>query len=1219
MRLLFVDDAPDDVELAALALRREAVPFEYRLVATREELFDALEREQWSAVISDYRMPGFSGAEVLAIVHELRPELPVILLSGAISTEAAVEAMRAGASDYVMKDDMTRLGHAIQREVRDAATRLERARLQDQLRRSEQRYRQIVDHAPIGIATTGIDGIVVSANGQYCSIVGRPLDDVLGRRFRDFLHPATVAEGAPNLEELIEGAGPRANHTQQLVRPDGVSVWTEVTASVVRKDDGTVEHVIMLVEEVTARKAAEERLRANKELLDEAQKIALIGSWEHDLVTGAFACSDQLVELYGLAPGNTPTFEEVASRIHPGDRAELMAKREAAIAHAASFCDDFRLTLEDGIHHLHTEGRIVRDDEGRAIRTVGIVQDITERVRREEELRRVAVQQAAVANVSQAALTTSLDFLFRQAALFVSTILEVEVSEILEKVNGDLRLRAGDGWPEGSIGNAKIDGSVGSQASYTMQSQAAVIMHDVAAETRFTPSPALVEQGIASGVTVVIESGEGNPWGVLGAYSRSRRTFTGSDVDFLRSMAGVLGQAIERERTDRALRDRALQQSAIAELGQAALHSFDDATLAMACELVRRGLRVDYSLFGSVSEDLATVRYAVGRWHPAVPEEVPVSRETQVGLTILDNAPVVVEDYGTDPRLKTGAAAREAGVVAGLTVPVASGSRIYGVLTAQTSTHRAFDLSDVDFMRSLANILAEALERDRGQRELEKLTRRLQLVLESTAEGMYTVDPDGRCTMINTAAARMLGRPAEDFIGIDMHELIHARRPDGSSMPRAECRMSETLHSGALVTATDDVFWRNDGTSFPVEYSAAPIIDADRRIGAVVSFTDITGRKKLEQKLEQANRLSSLGRLAATVAHEFNNVLMGIAPFLDLMHRQPERIDFALEQISRSVSRGKRISHEILRFTQPAEPNRSSVKLEPWLLALAAEVEPLLADQCALRIDIVDPGLAVLADGNQLHQIMSNLILNARDAMPAGGRISIAAQHEPSSNGVPGLVRISVSDDGIGMSAETLHHMFEPLFTTKKTGTGLGLAVVHQVVQQHGGDIYAESEVGKGTTVHVLLPTADEPAAQVRFSEGAGELPSQSSAAVPPRIGTRILLVEDDESVSAGLSALLGYEGFIVDVVRTGAAAMDKVNADTPDVVILDVGLPDVEGTQVYRQLSEMHPHLPVIFSTGHADQARLDEAFPGAPITTLLKPYGVGELLQTIESVLDA
>jgi PAS domain S-box-containing protein len=472
--------------------------------------------------------------------------------------------------------------------------------------------------------------------------------------------------------------------------------------------------------------------------------------------------------------------------------------------------------------------------------------------------------------------------------------------------------------------------------------------------------------------------------------------------------------------------------------------------------------------------------------------------------------------------------------------------------------------------------------------------------------------------MVNRAAASMFGYQPEELLGTRMHQLVHAKRADGSFYPFEECPVAQVIQSGTTAVITDDVYWKKDGTRFPVEYSAAPIVDRDEIVGAVVTFTDTTERKKLESRLEQANRISSLGRLAAIVAHEFNNVLMGVAPFVEVIRRNPspQKVTAALDHIANSVKRGRRITEDILRFTQPAEPNRTRVDLVAWLQATVIELRTLLP--ATIEIDLAAGELPpVDVDAGQLQQVLVNLAVNARDAMPSGGRIVVAARRDEAGTLYPfgpvrepeRFVHLALTDTGAGMSDETVRHVFEPLFTTKRNGTGLGLAVAHQVMQRHGGEIFAESTIGKGTTFHLFLPISGE----VR------ELPRQEAPPPEPeRRRRRLLLVEDDVSVAAGLRTLLEFEGYEVQGAETGAAALEAIRSDPPDVVVLDIGLPDMDGRNVYDALARLAPDVAVVFSTGHGDQTKI-KGLDRPDVRFLQKPYAADTLLKALDDVLAA
>jgi two-component system cell cycle sensor histidine kinase/response regulator CckA len=1236
-RILFIEDSADDVMLALASLRRDGVVFEEAVAGTAAELAAALDDGPWSAVISDYNLGGFTGLEALRLVRSRDAAVPFVLLSGTIGEERAAEAIRHGANDYVMKDRIERLSAVLRRELDAATSREERRRLEESLRRAEERYRLTFEQGPVGIANADREGRFISVNSRFCSLLGYTKEEILGRSFADFSHPDDAGPALESYRELLAGAHTALRYDRRYIRKDGAVVWVNVALSPMRGATGEIEYVIGHIEDVTEQKAAEEaarhsadELREHKLQLAEAEEIAHIGSWSHDFITGRRYWSEELCNVAGVR--GTPSVEELYELIHPDDRAHFRELRETLLRDLEPLKTELRIIHATGERTVSLRCRTVRNEQGQPLKIVGVVQDITDIKTAEQELRRRAILQSAVANLGHVALSgASVDFLLEQAAVSLRDVLDVDLSEIMQKNEGGFVLRAGAGWHESEIGIQKP--GMSSQAAYTIAAAQPVIVEDIAAEERFVPSALLVKKEMVSGLTVAISSGDGTPWGVLGVHARRRRAFTAYEIDFLRSVATVLGQAVDRAASDAEVRTRSRQQSAIASLGRLLLTSLDDNMLDHACELLRVGVDADFAFLNELIGG-ATLRHRAGRfWYEGLPREIPVRASVQAGLTILSGEPVVVDDYRTEERFETYDFTVPHGILSGVIVPIAGAAQTFGILSVQSRTARKFRAEDVDFVQAIANMLAEAMEREtsraavlesvararRAMNEREHVTRSLELLLESTVEGIYTIDLEGRCTMVNRAAAAFLGLAPHELLGERVHGLLHPLKADGTPLPEEECAVHDVLRSGEPRTINNDVFRRKDGVLIPVAYSAAPIIDGDKRVGAVITFTDLTERRKLEMKLEQANRLSSLGRLAATVAHEFNNVLMGIAPFVEVVRRAPapEKVAAALDHIGASVKRGRRITEDILRFTQPAEPVRCGVAVDTWLGSVVTEARSLLPPQYEVIVD-AQP-LVVEADANQLHQIFTNLILNARDAMPRGGTIRIEVRRERDDATFsfghlaknPGsYAHFLVSDTGCGIDEETLHHIFEPLFTTKKNGTGLGLAVTHQVVQLHGGEIFVESTEGAGTTFHIFLPlSATHPAVVV--PEAAGELPQD-------RGSRRILLVEDDPSVAAGLTALLECEGFRVTRASTGNEALLALRRTTPDAVILDVGLPDMDGQRVYASIAATHPSLPVIFSTGHADRSQFGELLVRPNVEYLLKPYEGEALMDALARVLD-
>lgn len=500
----------------------------------------------------------------------------------------------------------------------------------------------------------------------------------------------------------------------------------------------------------------------------------------------------------------------------------------------------------------------------------------------------------------------------------------------------------------------------------------------------------------------------------------------------------------------------------------------------------------------------------------------------------------------------------------------------------------------------------DALAGGPDQRDAEALARRNELILDSVHEGICGVDAEGRGIFVNAAATRLLGWSKEELLGRKLHDVVHHSTAGGSPCLPRECPMLEAFREGDVVDY-ETVLYRRDGSAFPVTLDCAGLTENGAPAGMVVTFADLSSRLLLERQLEQVRRISGLGRIAAGTAHEFNNVLMGIQPFVEVLEKSSNdpRIVAIARQLRRSVARGKSVTQEILRFASDSELTLEPVDTLSWLEGLRVELQAIL-ENVQLIMEFPEEPLRVDADSSSLQQVMTNLVINARDAMNGSGTVTIRARRP-----APGdefsfatlehpehFLLLSVTDTGTGIAPEVAARIFEPMFTTKRKGNGLGLAFAHQVVTRHGGTIFVESTLGRGASFHIFLP----------LSAREMQVPDvEELSMVPP--GTRLLLVEDDPDVAEATLAGLELAGFTLDHAPTGREADGRVERFHPHAVVLDIGLPDESGFDVYERLSARWPSLPVIFASGHMAETQRAMTL-GRLTATLTKPFSVADLV---------
>jgi PAS domain S-box-containing protein len=517
-------------------------------------------------------------------------------------------------------------------------------------------------------------------------------------------------------------------------------------------------------------------------------------------------------------------------------------------------------------------------------------------------------------------------------------------------------------------------------------------------------------------------------------------------------------------------------------------------------------------------------------------------------------------------------------------------------------------LYEGDELVGFAKITRDITEQNKAADSLRESERHFRLLVNGVTDyALYMLDPTGVVTNWNVGAQRIKGYRPEEIIGQHFSR-FYSNADQAAGRPARALRLA--LESGRY----EEEGWRvrKDGTFFWASVVIDPIRDDENRLVGFAKITrDITERReaqqemeKLQLKLAQSQKLDALGQLTGGVAHDFNNLLMVISGSLNALKKVAEGDPKALrafQAIDTASQRGAALTSQLLSFARRQSVNPQTIDVRDSIFSVRDVLDTGLGSAIELQIEVDDEVWPIRVDPAEFETALVNLVINARDAMPQGGSVTVQASNVFIDDGVTkgDFVAIKVRDTGTGIPDDVLAKIFDPFFTTKPIGkgTGLGLSQVHGFVHQAGGTVAVDSELGKGTSFTVCLP---------RSTAALKRRPEQ----VSPRGTGTVLLVEDNPDVAVASTGLLEELGYAVRWASDVDAALSEIAADGIDLVLSDIVMPGkMDGLALARLLKQKHPGLPILLATGYSEAAR--NAAAEFPI--LRKPYQIHELNEAL------
>ncbi len=1127
VRILILEDSPRDAELMVRELRRAGIAVTVGVGETREDLARELAQALPDIILSDYAMPAFTGLEALALVKASHPSLPVIIVTGSLDEETAVECIKAGAADYVLKAHLFKLAPAVQRVLREQQVAAER----DRAERALSFTQLAVDSSAEAAFWVDSEGRLVSVNLGACTMLGFTRDELLAMRAWD-IDPATSSAAWSAMFDGLRQKKAIIVETALLSRC-GAAIPVEM--SIAAQEFEGQEYAIAFARDISERRAADLRIRRLNRLLRTSSLVnQLIVHEQERSVLLAEACrimveAGQLLAAWIGFP--TADGGEVSVAAAFGVDAAVLTPTVLDCAGPQRADAPCCVALR--------ENRVVRVDDLAAASSPGAWQAL-------------ARERGA------------------STAVFLPLRVDGRALGVLAAWSADATLLDED--------SVVMMGNVADDIAFALRGLAE---RDARrwAEDKLSVNASILERTTAARdlpavVCAVIETVQN----YLQIEAIGVRLQEGDDFPYYQT-SGFPAAFVEVERS---LCARDASGSVVRDA---------------------HGLTVLECMCGNV---------VCGRTDPA--QQFFTVRGSFWTNSSTDLLASTTE--GDVLRTTRNRCNRE-GYESVALIPLRSAGSTIGLLQLNDRRRDRFSSQLIQWVEEVADTIGIAVAKAQAEAALEHSEERHRELFERIGEGVGITDADERFVLANPAAHAIFGVAAGELVGRRVTDFLDDAGRAMIAEQTAQRRLGTTTEYGLTIR-------RPDGKERQILITASPQPCSPGEVPLTFGvFRDVTELRTTQAQLLQSQKMDAIGRLAGGVAHDFNNQLQVVLMYCDLARaelRADDPLVTHLSQIRTAAERSASLTGQLLAFSrkQTLEPtvldlNRTVGTMDAMLRRLVGEdveVATVLAPELGL----------VKADAGQLEHVFVNLVVNAREAMAKGGRLTIetanvelddsyVSNHPDLSPG--SYVMVAVSDTGCGMDEVTTAKIFEPFFTTKENGTGLGLAMAHGIVHQSGGHVECSSRPGQGTRFTIFLPRHED------------RLVAERPPARPPstaRPTGTLLVAEDEAALRISITKVLEKEGYTVLAAANGGEALllARRHPGRIDLLITDMVMPGMSGQQLADEVVGARPGLKVLLVSGYTGDAVTSHGDLGEGVAFLQKPFGRETLTAKIRELLD-
>lgn len=1180
LRILHLEDEPEFAEVVRHLLDRDGLEAHITVVSCRADFQKELSSNTFHLILADFALQDYSALEAVTFARHAGVQVPFIVVSGNIGEEAAVQCMHRGATDYVLKPFIEKLCPAIRRAMSEYAEKIRRRNAELELMRRNQCFRMFTENSLDITCVINTDGYILYNSQSVQRVLGYDVTDLAGTYAFELVHPDDLQAAQLAFRQTVEVPTEVVTAQFRFRHKDGSWRYLEAVGKSMLEDP-SLSAVIMNLRDITDRKLADRALLQSEmqyRLIFDGNPTAMF-IFENDTLRFV-EVNDSALKLYRYSreeflrlkvsdirlEGDQEAMIEYWHRIHTETRGE-------------SHCTGvWKHQCKDG-SLIDVEVKWCQIDFKGKPASIGMVQDITQRKLAEHRgaaLSKLGQSLSGATTPGEAAdiIRSVADDLFAWNA-FVLDLYAPELDVVFPILNIDTD-RLGRRF-------------------------------HVAQETSHTPSE-MARQVIESGAKLILREGKSSGtelcWrmgdtsrpsasllfapvrnrtkviGILSIQSYETHAYTEQDLATLQTLADHCGGALERISAEHALHESELRFRELFESSPDAIFVEDTHGRVLdvnpaACQL-----------HGLPRESL------VGRH---VSELVPPENAEKVHR-LFDN------------------------IVSGRLRHFES----YSLAADGRQIPVEIRANPIQYCGNPAVLLhvCDITQRRRAEDALRSSEMLFHSVWDNSVDGMRLTDEDGNIVAVNAAYCRLVSKSREELEG-QPFSIVYADSENPAALVpdyknRFGARIIERQAERRLVL--------HNGTVLELEFTSS-FVDVDQQAPLLLTlFRDVTAQKRLEDQLRQSQKMEAIGQLAGGVAHDFNNILTVIHGHASLMMATETtgHVARSAQQIVQAAERAASLTRQLLAFGRRQVMQSRRLDLNEVVRNMTRMLARLVGEDINLTLSYSKRPACIHADAGMIEQVLLNLVVNSRDAMPRGGVLNVrissvnvdSAQTTSHADARPGPhICLTTEDTGCGINPEVLPHIFEPFFTTKEVGkgTGLGLATVYGIVKQHHGWIEVDSKPGRGSIFRVYIPSCET-------LSGIEEKPEQGRLV---RGGSETILVVEDESLVRELvCTLLSAQGYKILEAESGVKALqvwEKSKHDI-DLLLTDLVMPDrLNGRELAEKLLAERPDLKVIFTSGYSADVVGSDFVMNQGLTYLQKPYHPDRLAGAVRDCLDA